>query len=392
MEEVYIISTARTPVGRRNGYLRQAFAPELLGFVLDEVVRRIDLDPELVQDVINGTVYQVGEQGFTLGRAGVLASRLPHTVPGISVNRQCGSSLSAIQMAGAMIASGVMDVVIASGCEIMSKYPIASDFGGTLPDGRDQGTPLGAYYARRVQGKLYNQAQAAQAIAEKWKVTKQQCDEYAVRSHQRAHHAATQGWFAEEIVPTSGLDPEGAEVVVDADETIRPDTTVQKLAGLKPVLGTEWITAGISSPVTDGASALVLASGRMVTKLGVEPLARLVASAVVGSDPVLMLTGPIDAAPAVLERASLSFEQIDVLEVNEAFAPIPLAFQEQFPETADKLNPLGGAIALGHPVGNSGSRLAITAIHQLRRTGQKRALVTLCTGGAMAPATIFERV
>jgi len=351
MRDVYIVSAVRTPVGRRNGYLREWKAPELLGAVLDEVVTRIDLDPNLVEDVINGTVYQVGEQGFTLARAGVFASKFPDHVSGTSVNRQCGSSLTAIQLAYGMIASDTMDVVIASGCEIMSKYP----------------------------------------IGEKWGVTKQMCDEFAVASHQNAHKATVNGYFKNEIMPLKGLDKEGNEIVQDKDETIRPDTSLEKLAGLNPVLGTDWITAGISSPVTDGASAVVLMSGEKVKELNLTPLARIVANAVVGSDPVLMLTGPLVATPKVLDKAGLTMDDIDIFEVNEAFAPIPLAWVKELSAPMDKLNVNGGAMALGHPVGNSGCRLTVTAINELERRKAKRALVTLCTGGAMAPATIFER-
>ncbi len=391
MRDVYIVSAVRTPVGRRNGYLREWKAPVLLGRVLDEVVARIDLDPNLVEDVVNGTVYQVGEQGFTLARTGVFASRFPDHVAGTSVNRQCGSSLTAIQIAYGMIASNTMDVVIASGCEIMSKYPIGSDSGGTLPDGRPQGDWYGQFYVDRVKGNLYNQAQAAQAIAANWGVTKEMCDEFAVASHTKAHQATVNGYFKNEIMPMEGLDKEGNEIVMEQDETIRPDTNLGKLATLNPVLGTEWITAGISSPVTDGASAVVLMSGEKVKELNLTPLARIVANAVVGSDPVYMLTGPLVATPKVLEKAGLKMDDIDIFEVNEAFAPIPLAWVKELDAPRDKLNVNGGAMALGHPVGNSGCRLTVTAIHELKRREADRALVTLCTGGAMAPATIFER-
>jgi acetyl-CoA acetyltransferase family protein len=391
MRDVYIVSAVRTPVGRRNGYLRDWLVPELLGAVLDEVVTRIDLDPGLVEDVVTGTVYQVGEQGFTLARTGVFASKLPDHVSGVSVNRQCGSSLTAIQICYAMIASNIMEVAVASGCELMSKYPIGSDIGGTLPDGRSQGVPYGQYYIDRVQGKFYNQAQAAQAIGENWGVTKEMCDEFAVASHTNAHQATVNGYFKNEIMPTKGLDKEGNEIVRDTDETIRPDTNLEKLATLKPVLGSDWITAGISSPVTDGASAVVLMSGEKVKELNLTPLVRIVANAVVGSDPVLMLTGPLAATPKVLEKAGMKMDDIDIFEVNEAFAPIPLAWVKELGAPMDKLNVNGGALALGHPVGNSGCRLAVTAINELQRRKAKRALVTLCTGGAMAPATIFER-
>ncbi len=391
MRDVYIVSAARTPVGRRNGYLREWSAPELLGAVLDEVVERIDLDPAHVEEVVTGTVYQVGEQGFTLARTGVFASKFPETVPGSSVNRQCGSSLTAIQICYALIASGMMDVAIGSGIELMSKYPIGSDTGGTLADGRPMGDPFGQYLFDRLKGKFYNQAQAAQAIAEKWGITKESCDEFAVSSHKKAHDATVGGYFKNEIMPTKGVDPEGAEIVRDADETIRPDTNVEKLATLKPVLATEWITAGISSPVTDGASAVVLMSGEKVKELNMTPLARIAANAVIGSDPVLMLTGPIDVTPKVLEKAGLKMDDIDIFEVNEAFAPVPLAWAKELDAPMEKLNVNGGALALGHPVGNSGCRLTVTAVNELIRRKAKYALITLCTGGAMAPATILER-
>jgi len=392
MRDVYIVSAVRTPVGRRNGYLREWMAPELLGSVLDEVTKRVDLDPSLVEDVINGTVYQVGEQGFTLARMGVFASRLPDHVPGTSVNRQCGSSLTAIQMAYGMIASNVMDIVVASGCELMSKYPISSDLGGTLPDGRPQGNPYGKFYMDRINNRFLNQAQAAQEIGEKYGVTKQECDEFAVASHTKAHQATVNGYFKREILPTKGLDKEGNEILMDQDETIRPDTNLEKLATLKGVLGSDWITAGISSPITDGSSAVLLMSEEKVKELNLTPLVRIVANAVVGSEPVLMLTGPIAVTPLVLKKAGMTMEDMDIYEVNEAFAPIPLAWAKEMKASMEKLNVNGGAMALGHPVGNSGSRLTVTAIYELMRRQAQYGLITLCTGGAMAPATIIERV
>ena len=393
MQDVFIVSAVRTPVGKRNGYLRETHPAVLLGQVLDEVVSRVNVDPALVEDVINGTVYQVGEQGFTLGRSGVFASNFPDTVPGTSVNRQCGSSLTAIQMAYGMIASNVFDVAIASGVEIMSKYPIGSDTGGKLPDGRDQGQPLGDFYIKRLAGRsMYNQGQAAEAIAKKWGISKLACEEFAVSSHTKAHKATESGYFENEILPTKGLDKEGGETTRTADETIRPDTNLEKLATLKPALGTEMITAGTSSPVTDGASAVLLMNEKKLKELNLKPLVRIKANAVVGCDPELMLTGPIYATPKVLEKAGLSMADIDIFEVNEAFAPIPLAWAKELDAPMDRLNVNGGAIALGHPVGNSGCRLSVTAIYELIRRNAKYALVTLCTGGAMAPATIFERV
>lgn len=392
MRDVYIVSAVRTPVGRRNGYLRSRMVPELLGSVLNAAVDRIELDPGMVNDVICGTVYQVGEQASTLARAGIFASKLPDSVPGVSINRQCGSSLTAIQMAYGMIASNTMDVIIAGGCEVMTKYPIMCDFDGVLPDGRPQGSPIGDYFIERVKGRVYNQAQAAQAIAEKWGITKEACDVLALQSHEKASYAAESGYFRKEILPTVGVDEAGNEFVVDTDETIRPDTTLEKLATLKPVLDTDWITAGISSPVSDGASAVVLMSEARVKELNLTPLARIVSNVVIGSDPVYILTGPMEATPMVLQKAGLSMDDIDLFEVNEAFAPIPLAWAKELNAPMEKLNVCGGAIALGHPVGSSGCRLSVTAIYELIRRSAKYALVTLCTGAGMAPATIFERV
>jgi len=390
MEDVYVVSAARTPVGKNNGYLRNWMAPELLGAVIDEVVRRIDLDPELVDDVINGTVYQVGEQGGTLGRTGVLASSLPISVPGISINRQCGSSLSAIQFGGAMIASGIMDIVIATGCELLSKYTIMSDLNGTLFNGKPMGSPYGSYYLEKYGEP--NQIAAAQMIADKWGITREDCHAFAIESHQKAHHATINGYFRKEIMPVKGVDKEGKEIIRDSDECIRPETSHETLEALKVLPGTRWITAGISSTITDGASAVVLMSESKIKALNLTPMARIVASAVVGSDPTLMLTGPIAATPKVLKKANLSMNDIDLFEINEAFAPIPLAWVKELEAPREKLNVNGGAMALGHPVGNTGCRLAISAISELHRRNARYALVSLCTGIGMAPATIFERL
>jgi acetyl-CoA acyltransferase len=388
--DVFVVSAVRTPIGRQNGYLRNWTAPELLGAALDEAVRRIDLDPAIVDDVINGTVYQVGEQGFTLARMGILASKLPASVPGISVNRQCGSSLSAIQLAHGMIASGTMDVVIASGCEVMSKYTMFSDLNGTLYTGKPMGNPFGKFYTTKY-GKP-DQIAAAQMIADKWEISMEECQDFAISSNRKAHAATIGGYFKNEIIPTRGVDKEENEITRDTDETIRPDTTRESLNALKVLPNTKWITVGISSTITDGSSAVVLMSEQKMRELKLEPMARVVANAVVGSDPQLMLTGPIYATPKVLDKAGLKMEDIDIFEINEAFAPIPLAWAKALHADMDRLNVNGGALALGHPVGNSGCRLSVTAIHELRRRKGKYALVSLCTGGGMAPATIFERV
>ena len=388
-EDVFIVSTARTPIGRQNGYLRNWTAPEILAAVLDEVVRRVDLDPAMVDDVINGTVYQVGEQGFTLGRMGVLASKFPFTVPGISVNRQCGSSLTAIQLAYGMIASGTMDAVIASGCEFMSKYTMVSDLNGTLYNGKPMGHPFGDFYLKKYG--MADQIGAAQMIADQWDISREECHDFAIASHRKAHEATVNGYFKNEILPMKGVDKDGNEVIRDADETIRPETSHETLNALKILPNTKWMTAGISSTITDGASAVMLMSAKRMRELKLEPKARIVANAVVGSDPRIMLTGPIYVTPKILKKAGLNMADLDLYEINEAFAPIPLAWAKDLRADMDKLNVNGGALALGHPVGNSGCRLSVTAINELQRRRGRYALVSLCTGGGMAPATIFER-
>ena len=389
MNDVFVVSAVRTPVGKQKGYLRNWAAPELLGAILDEVVRRIDLDPALVEDVIGGTVYQVGEQGADLARMGVLASTFPMTVPGVSLNRQCGSSLTAIQLAYGLIASDTMDIVIACGCELMSKYTLSSDLNGTLFTGAPMGNPFGKFYTGKYGD--WNQIVSAQEIADQWGITPEECQEFAVSSHQKAHHATVNGYFKNEILAMKGLDKEGNEILRETDETIRPDTSRESLGTLKVLPNTRWITAGISSTITDGSSAVVLMSETRMKQLKIEPLARIVTNTVVGSDPHLMLTGPIYATPKVLAKAGMKLEDMDIFEINEAFAPIPLAWAKDLHADMSKLNVNGGALALGHPVGNSGCRLAVTAIHELRRRAARYALVSLCTGGGMAPATIFER-
>lgn len=389
MQQIFVVSAVRTPVGKQRGYFREYLAPELLAIALNSAVDKIGLDPALIEDVITGCVYQIGEQGFDLARMAVLASKLPVSVPGITINRQCGSSLSAIQLACGMIASETHDLIIASGCELMSKYGIASDLNCTLSNGQNAGHPLGAFYLEKYG--IPNQITSAQAIAKKWGITKEECQEFAIASHKKAHTATVEGRFKEEIIPVQGLDKEGNKIICAIDEPIRPETTKESLESLKVIPGTEWMTAGLSSTITDGASAMLLASERKIKELQLSPLARVVAHTVVGSDPILMLTGPIEATPIVLQKAGLTLKDIDLFEVNEAFAPIPLAWAKELKADMDRLNVNGGAMALGHPVGNSGCRLSVTAIHELQRRKGRFALVTLCTGGGMAPATIFER-
>jgi acetyl-CoA acyltransferase len=281
-------------------------------------------------------------------------------------------------------------VIIASGCEIMSKYSIGSDLNCTLSNGQNAGHPISKSYLEKYG--IPNQMVSAQMIANKWGISKEECQDFAIASHEKAMNATKNGYFKNEIIPVKGLDKEGNAIDCVADEPIRTGSTRESLNALKVLPGTEWMTAGLSSTITDGASAVVVMSGEKAKELGVKPMARIVANAVIGSDPKLMLTGPIEVTPKVLAKAGLAMKDIDLFEVNEAFAPIPLAWAKELKADMAKLNVNGGAMALGHPVGNSGCRLSVTAIHELHRRNGKYALVTLCTGGGMAPATIFEKV
>jgi acetyl-CoA acyltransferase len=393
VEEAFIVSAVRTPVGRRNGSLAGFRADELLGLALREAVDRVGVDPAHVDDVVGGTVTQIGEQGFTLARMGVLAAGFPDDTPGVSINRQCGSGLTAVNFAAAQIIAGWRDCMIACGCEIMSKYAIAAEWLNlTLANGQPAGMPSGPAYLNRDGGKFVDQGQAAELIAEKWGISKEEMDAFALRSHQRAHRAQVEGRFDREIVPVKIKNPDGSERLLTQDEAVRPETSMEALAGLKTVFGTKVITAGNSSPITDGASAILLVSGRKAKELGLKPRARIVTSAVAGADPVMMLTGPIPATRKVLKMSGLTLDDIAEVEINEAFAPVPLAWGRELQPDWERVNPNGGAIALGHPVGNSGCRLMVTCLHELERTQGRYGLVTLCTGGGMAPATIIERI
>jgi acetyl-CoA acyltransferase len=393
VEEAFIVSGVRTPIGKRNGSLASFRADELLGLALREAVDRVGVDPAEVEDVVGGTVTQIGEQGFTLARMAVLAAGFPDDTPGVSINRQCGSGLTAVNFCAAQIIAGWRDCMIACGCEIMSKYAIAAEWLNlTLANGQPAGMPLGPAYLNRTGGKFVDQGQAAELIAQKWGISKEQLDAFALRSHQRAHRAQVEGRFDKEIIPVKVKGPDGEERLLTKDECVRPETSMEALAGLKTVFGTKAITAGNSSPITDGASAILLVSGRKARELGLKPRARIVTSAVAGADPVMMLTGPIPATRKVLKMSGLTMEDIAEVEINEAFASVPLAWGLEHQPDWERVNPNGGAIALGHPVGNSGCRLMVTCLHELERTQGRYGLITLCTGGGMAPATIIERV
>lgn len=385
MGEAYIVAAKRTAIGRRGGALANWRPDELLAEALKAVVKEVNLDPAELDDIIGGCVYQIGEQGGTVTRAASLAADFPVEVPAATLNRQCGSSLSAMNLCAGMIMSGMRDCMIACGIEIMSKYPIMSDF-----EGLNKGFPIGPKYFQRFKMAV-NQGQAAEMIANKWGITPEDMDKFAVSSHQKAHKATQEGKFKDEIIPLKTKDKEGKEIIFTVDECIRPDTSLEKLATLKPALATKIITAGRSSPVSDGASAVLLMSEKKLKEKKLEPLARVVATDVIGDDPIMMLTGPIQVTHKILKRTGMKLSDIDLYEINEAFAPVPMAWLIEHKADPERLNVNGGALAIGHPVGNSGTRLVTTAVHELRKRKARYALISLCTGFGMAPAAIIER-
>jgi acetyl-CoA acetyltransferase family protein len=391
--DAVIVDVVRTPSGRGKpgGALSGIHPVDLLGDLLAELVKRNDLDPGVIDDVIGGCVGQAGEQSYNITRNAVLAAGFPEHVPGTTIDRQCGSSQQAATFAAQSIIAGTHDVVIACGVEEMSRIPL-----GTTTLGRD---PLGANIAARYPDGLVSQGVSAELIAQKWGFNRAQLDAFSAESHQRAATAAARGDFDRELVPVKRVDG----TAVDTDETVRPGTTTDGLAGLNPSFRTdalaarfpeiEWkITPGNSSPLTDGASAALIMSERRASELGLTPRARFHAFAVTGSDPLFMLTGILPATARILERSGLTIEDLDAYEVNEAFAPVPMAWLHDFGADPAKLNPVGGAIALGHALGSSGTRLLGTLLNQLERTDGRWGLQTMCEGGGMANATIIERL
>ncbi|MEU1183970.1 thiolase family protein [Streptomyces sp. NPDC005820] len=387
MQSAVIVDVVRTPSGRGKpgGALSGTHPVELLATVLSALLRRNDLDPALVDDVIAGCVGQNGEQALNIARNAVLAAGLPETVPATTVDRQCGSSQQAAHFAAQGVLAGAYDIAIACGVESMSRVPMFS-----AVQGRDPYAPL----ASRYPDGLVQQGVSAELIAARWKIGRQELDAFAARSHRLAAATAASGGFDGEIVPVGGH---------RADETVRPSTTPEALAGLKPAFRDDatnerfpeidWrITAGNSSPFTDGASAALIMSEDRAAALGLRPRARFHSFAVTGSDPLLMLTGVIPATARALQRVGLSIDDIDAFEVNEAFAAVPLVWQRETGADPDRVNPRGGAIALGHPLGASGTRLLTTLVNHLEATGGRYGLQTMCEGGGMANATIIERL
>ncbi|MDN4614332.1 thiolase family protein [Leifsonia sp. F6_8S_P_1B] len=389
--EAVIVDVVRTPSGRGkpDGELSDIHPADLLAGVLIELTTRNGLDPALVDDVIGGCVTQSGEQAGNVIRTAVLSAGFPESVPAVTVDRQCGSSQQAAAFAAQGVIAGAYDIAIACGVESMSRVPMGSNAGGAALGGA-------LLHARYPEG-LVNQGVAAELIADRWGFSRAELDDYAARSQARAAEAAAGGAFEPELVavPT----PDSGSVV--ADETIRPGTTAERLASLPPAFRTdrlaqrfpqlEWrITAGNSSPLTDGASAALIMSRETADRLGLRPRARFHSFAVAGSDPLLMLTGILPATRKLLERSGVGLDEIDAYEVNEAFAPVPLLWQREFGAEPGRLNPHGGAIALGHALGSSGTRLLATLVNELEATGGRYGLQTMCEGGGTANATLIE--
>jgi acetyl-CoA acyltransferase len=397
MAEAVIVDAIRTPMGKRNGSLSGFHPADLAGEVLKALSDRNDLDPALVEDVIMGCVMQVGAQAGNVGRNAVLASGWPESVPATTVDRQCGSSQQSAHFAAQGVMAGAYDIVVAAGVEVMSMVPMGSSF-MTPNTGMPFGPGMGLRYADR--GGLVPQGTSAEMIAEKWNLSREDLDAYGARSQQWAARAREEGRFEREILPVRAMpiDKETGKLIetdtiLSQDEGIRPDTTVETLANLKPAFKPDGVvTAGNSSQITDGASALLIMSEAKANELGMTPRARFHSFSLAGVDPIFMLTGPIPATEKVLERSGLGMDDIDLVEINEAFASVVLAWEKELHPDMDKVNVNGGAIALGHPLGCSGARLMTTMLHELERTGGRYGLQTMCEGGGLANATIIERL
>jgi len=378
MRDAVIVEAVRTPVGKRNGGLSGVHPVDLTAHVLEALAARSGIDPAVVDDVVWGCVSQVGEQTFDIARSGVLAAGWPETVTGVTLDRQCGSSQQSVHFAAAGLVAGQYDVVVAGGVESMSRVPMGSSVAGA--------DPFGPRFAARYDGARPNQGVGAEMMAERWGFSRTDVDEYSVGSHEKAAAARADGRFTGQIAPVST-----AEGVVSEDEGIRPGSSVASLAGLKTVFKPDGvITAGNASQISDGAAALLMTTSEKARELGLTPIARVHTAVLAGADPVIMLTAPIPATQKALARSGLSIDDIGVFEVNEAFAPVPLAWLAELGADAKALNPNGGAIALGHPLGASGAVLMTRMVHHMRDNGIRYGLQTMCEGGGQANATILE--
>ena len=387
----YIVSAVRTPGGKKNGSLSLWHPADLGAKVLDELVLQTGIDPALIDDVIFGCVDQVGAQSGNVARNAILASSLPESVPGTSVDRQCGSSQQAIHFAIQAVMSGTQDVVIGGGVEIMSMVPI----GASIKDGYEAGHGLpfdNEGMKTRYPGIFFSQFTGAELMAEKWNLSRQDLDNFALSSHQKAMLAVEGKYFDREILPVQAKNAEGKSDMIFVDEGIRYDASLEALAGLKTVTEGGVITAGNASQITDGAAAVMVCNDAGLKKIKTDPRARIVAISVVGDDPIMMLGGPIPASHKVLKAAGLNIDDIDLYEVNEAFAPVPLSWAIELKADQDKLNVNGGAMALGHPLGATGAKLMTTLLHELERRDAKYGLQAICEGGGTANATIIERI
>jgi acetyl-CoA acyltransferase len=397
MPTAVIVDAVRTAGGKRNGKLSGWHPADLAAETLTALVERNSLDPALVEDVIMGCVMQAGAQSVNVGRNAVLAAGWPEDVPGTTIDRQCGSSQQSAHFAAQAVMAGAHDIVVAAGVEVMSQVPM----GASVGDGKF-GYPFGPRVGLRYQdvGGLVPQGTSAELIADKWGLSREHLDTFAAESQRRAAQATAEGRFENEILPVRSIhrDKETGDIresdeLVTADEGIRPDTTVETLANLKPAFKTDGkVTAGNSSQITDGASAVLIMSEDKARQLGLRPRARFHTFALAGVDPVTMLTGPIPSTAKVLERSGLTMDDIDLFEVNEAFASVVLAWQQETGADMSKVNVNGGAIALGHPLGCSGTKLLATLVNELERSGGRYGLQTMCEGGGMANATIIERL
>ena len=383
MPSAVIVDAVRTPLGRRNGKLKDWHPVDLAAHTLEALVARNDLDPEIVDDVIMGCVSQVGDQAVNVGRNAALAAGFPESVPGTSIDRQCGSSQQAAHFAAQGVMAGAYDVVVAAGAESMTRTPMGSSL---LPGSVPFGPKMLARY------DLVPQGISAELIAEKWGISREDNDTFSVESHRHADRATKEGRFDREIVPVDVVTEDGPERMT-RDEGIRPDSSLETLGKLKPAFKADGVvTAANSSQITDGAAAVLIMSEEKANSLGLVPRARFHAFALAGVDPVMMLTGPIPATTKVLERGKLTLDDIDLVEINEAFAPVVLAWQQEHHPDMNRVNVNGGAIALGHPLGCSGARLMATLLNELERSGGRFGLQTMCEGGGMANATILERL
>ncbi len=383
MPEAYIVEAVRTPVGRRKGGFADVHPADLAAHSLRELVSRAGIDPAAVEDVVLGCLDNIGAQAGDIARTAALAAGFPESVPGVTIDRQCGSAQQAVSFAAMGVKSGMQDLVIAGGVQKMSQFPILSAFAAGEPFGSvDPWTGCEGWQAR-WPGEEISQFRGAEMMAARWKLTREDCEEWAFQSHQRAIAAIDAGYFDKEVSPYAG---------VTTDEGPRRDTTREKMAELQTLVPGGVLTAGVASQISDASAALLIASEAAVEEHGLTPRARIHHASVRGDDPVMMLSAPIPATQHALKKAGLTIDDIDVVEINEAFAPVVLAWNHELNADPAKVNPNGGAIALGHPIGATGARLMVSLLHELERTGGRYGLQTMCEGGGQANVTIIERL